>query len=333
MTQGFEEFRLYDTDNELIAYDAMKVATRLLPYETFKLRELLPPYSYVPISVLVDDAVDVLATRDPARPLFLYVQPVDPHGPYQAPKRFEDEATDRDEYVGYWSLKTGFTVDDEQLEGLISRYDGEIRYVDSELGRLFGALKAQHLFDDALIIITSDHGEQFQEHGLWRHSNSLYQQLLHVPLIVKYPRQRSAVMVNRTVATIDIVPTILRVLGGQCTDCEGQPLQDAQTAQARPVFAYVMDRDNVRPIMRSVVDGGWKLIQRLDGAAMREELYRLDGDPKETRDLRAAHPEVAARLQHLLQRYETAAGPAPEADRIAIDESDIELLQALGYVN
>src|SRR5439155_252101 len=137
-----------------------------------------------------------------------------------------------------------YNTDDELM-----LYDGAITYTDAELGRLFDRLRELDLFDRSLIIVTADHGEQFYDHGLWRHSNSLYQALLHVPLLVKYPNQHTPAVVDEPVASIDIMPTILRALGQGCPTCEGHPLQDAGRGSAPARFAYLMGHDEVRPVI------------------------------------------------------------------------------------
>ena len=337
MAQGFEDFRLYNTDAELMAYDVMKIAMRLAPYQLYLFRDWLPSYAYTPIRPLVSDALDILMQREVGRPLFLYLQPVDPHGPYQPPLRhaarwtapFDEKA---DLYVGYWKLKTGVKVTSEQLSAIKARYDAEIAYVDAEIGRLFAELEDMDLFDDALIIITSDHGEQFDEHGLWRHSNSLYQALLHVPLLIKYPRQRQGVVVDDWVATVDIVPTIMHEVGGSCDGCDGRPLQDLVRGGERPIFAYTMARDVVRPVMRSVVAGGWKLIQVERHGVMREELFHVASDPRELHDVGRQHPDIVAGLRRTLESYEATAAPAPTPEVITIQGADAERLKALGYI-
>src|SRR5439155_233231 len=164
MTQGFDEFHLYNTDDELMLYDFMKLAMRLDPWDVFRLRDWLPSYAYVPFGTLVDEAANTLKARRSQAPLFLYLQPVDPHGPYQAP--------------------------------------------------------------------------------------------LHVPLLVKYPNQHTPAVVDEPVASIDIMPTILRALGQGCPTCEGRPLQDAGRESAPARFAYLMGHDEVKPVIRSVTQDG-----------------------------------------------------------------------------
>jgi arylsulfatase A-like enzyme len=335
MGQGFDEFRLYNTDSELFLYDLMKLAMRLVPWEVFRLREWLPPYAYVPITRLVNEAIDLVDDGASERPLFLYMQPIDPHGPYQPPLRYvhaRDGSFTRRDYVSYWKLGPGKTVTPAQRENIIALYDGAITYADDELGRLFVELRERGIFDRAMIIVTSDHGEQFQDHGLWRHSNSLYQQLLHVPLIVKYPGQKEGEIVTDWVATFDIMPTILRQLGLPCADCEGQALQDLVPGSSRPILAYLMDREEVRPVLRGIVVDGWKYIHSTRKGVETEELYHVDTDPVDAHDQRQAHPEIAARLAQALASYEAAAGPPPVADSLTLPADEVGRLKALGYV-
>ena len=335
MTQGFDEFHLYNTDDELMLYDFMKLAMRLDPWDVFRLRDWLPSYAYVPFGTLVNDAADTLKARRSQAPLFLYLQPVDPHGPYQAPLHYvagEGAGFTRADYVSYWALKTGVRLSPRQHDGLVALYDGAITYTDAELGRLFDRLRELDLFDRSLIIVTADHGEQFYDHGLWRHSNSLYQALLHVPLLVKYPNQHAPNVVDEPVASIDIMPTILRALGQGCPTCEGHPLQEAGRASAPPRFAYLMGHNEVKPVIRCVVAEGWKLILADKEGLPREQLFRLDADPTEANDQRAAHPEVATRLAALLDGYEAAAGPTVSSESIKLQPAETQRLRALGYV-
>jgi len=332
--QGFDDFVHYSTDDALFLYDLMKLGTRVAPWLVFSLREQLPPYAYAPIGTLTDDAVAILRDHDPAHPLFLYIQPVDPHGPYQPPRRHLPAGAppqSRRTFVSYWQLLAGRPVDAEQREAVLARYDGEVAYVDAELGRLFATLRERDLFDRSLLVFTSDHGEHFQEHGLWGHGKSLYAPLLRVPLVVKYPFQREGRVVDAAVSTLDLVPTILRLLGQRCEACDGMPLQQAG-APGRALFAYEMDDREVRPVRRGAIEGRWKLVRTSRDGAEREELFDIETDPGELHDLRLRYPEVAARLGALLRDYEAAAGPPPEPEPVALDPAASERLRELGYL-
>jgi len=139
-------------------------------------------------------------------------------------------------------------------------------------------------------------------------------------------------VVSEPVASIDIMPTILRTLGQDCPGCEGHPLQEAGRASSAPRFAYLMGHDDVRPVIRSVTADGWKLILADKEGLPHEQLFRLDTDPKELDDQRAAHPEVATRLASLLDKYEAAAGPTVSSKTIKLNAAETQRLRALGYV-
>jgi arylsulfatase A-like enzyme len=92
---------------------------------------------------------------------------------------------------------------------LWSQYEGEIRATDAVLGELFGLLRARGLWDDSLIIVTADHGEEFLEHGYTGHKNNLHAESVHVPLLIKYPRQHPRGRDDRMVSLVDVYPTVL----------------------------------------------------------------------------------------------------------------------------
>jgi arylsulfatase A-like enzyme len=124
----------------------------------------------------------------------------------------------------------------EEKDFVVSLYDGEIRYLDDCLSLLFERLKALKVYDNTLIIITSDHGEAFGEHNLMAHSKTLYEELLRVPLVMKYPsgslQQRG--VIERRVSLVDVMPTIVSFLGYSIPPIiDGEPL----TAVERPIIA------------------------------------------------------------------------------------------------
>jgi arylsulfatase A-like enzyme len=130
---------------------------------------------------------------------FLYVHYLDPHDPYDPPAPFRT----------MFAPAPGYPP---KMATAIGRYDGEIRYLDQHLGRFFAELKAREMFDKSLIIIVGDHGEQFKEHGHHRHGFHLFNEEIHVPLIVKYPQQTQGKRVAHTVSSVDILPTVLAAL-------------------------------------------------------------------------------------------------------------------------
>jgi arylsulfatase A-like enzyme len=171
----------------------------------------------------VAKAVEWLGTKR-TKPFFLFLHTYEPHHPYTPPAEYL--ALFEDEYTGPLPQdisvdllreinKNEREIDDRDLEHIIATYDGEIRSMDDGFGYLIEFLREQGLYDDTMIVLTSDHGEEFGEHGKvgW-HSHSLFDELLRVPLIVKLPAAAGAgTEVAHQVRGIDVAPTILGVLG------------------------------------------------------------------------------------------------------------------------
>ena len=216
-----------------------------------------------------------------------------------------------------------------RLEALVARYDAEIAYFDDHFGRLLAHLRARGLYDDALIVLTADHGEEFGEHGGFRHGHTLYGELLGVPLVVKYPGGEGA---GRRVATpaalVDVVPSVADVLGADWrrADFRGRSLR--LDATGRAIYA-----DNADPELRAVIRGDDKLIQRLDAAgdAIDEAYYTLDADPGERREMPSTSLPPA-RLTALRRFAREVGTRTNETSAIAVDDDTYRELRALGYV-
>ena len=102
---------------------------------------------------------------------------------------------------------------DEDIRHVIDLYDGELAYLDREVRRFIDALQDRGLYDNTLIIVTADHGEAFFEHGFWEHGQTLYEEMVHVPLIVKWPAMERAERIGALVSQSDIFPTLLEAAG------------------------------------------------------------------------------------------------------------------------
>src|SRR5207244_4218853 len=115
----------------------------------------------------------------------------------------------------------------EDLPRIVAQYDGEIAYGDQEFGRFVRELKGRGLYDDAMIVFLADHGEEFQDHGDWLHGRSVFDELVRVPLVVKFPGRRDAgKRIGQQVRTVDILPTILEEMKlPQFPGIVGTPMQ------------------------------------------------------------------------------------------------------------
>lgn len=208
----------------------------------------------------------------------------------------------------------------EYLELIPKRpYDGEIAYMDDQVGRLVEAFTAR----PTLFVVVGDHGESLGDHHELQHGLFVYDSTQRVPWIMAGPGIETAV-VDQAVSLVDVAPTLLAHLGlPPLPDAEGRAVPDSVD---RPVYLesyQATDRFGLAPSV-AVVDGHHKLID-----LPRPELYDLSADPGETEDLAAGAPDEVARLQGLLAGFGFAE---PEVDPATVDPAAAQQLEALGYV-
>lgn len=329
--QGFVEYRFLAPD---LFFFADEPAAQLTLYSGLRLvrERFLARYVdvrnyYQPGETVRGEVEGWLANGAERRPFFLFVHFMDPHDPYFV-HPYNGEGYAR---VAYPNPSPA------EAEKLRRLYDGEIVYLDAQLGLFFDTLRKRGLYDDALIILTADHGEEFHEHGGWWHGTTLYDEQMHVPLIVKLPAGRAKGEVVSALATsLDIVPTVLATAGvGVPTDLPGRVLpHDDRTLPARDsVFA---EEDFEGNLLAAVRTPAWKLIAANAGnprGLKSRELYDLGADPGEQHDEAASKPteretmEAAMGRATLEARAHTGAAEAAE-----VDEAAKERLRALGYL-
>lgn len=225
------------------------------------------------------DWIDAGREAEPQQPFFVFAYTLDTHHPYLE----ADEPHD-------------FGVDDPEL----ARYLNAVRAADAEIGRFVDALARRGLADSTLVAITADHGESFGQHGQTLHSFSLYEQAVHVPLILLYAGFRRPGKHETVVGQhVDLAPTLLDLLGvAPPVEWQGRDL----LATDRPPRAYFCSAGN--EIVLGLRDGRYKYHFYVAGE--RDELFDLDADPGEDRDLAAEQPErclsyrrrVAGFVQH-----------------------------------
>ncbi len=279
------------------------------------------------------------ATREGQPPFFLYVHYTDPHEPYVPPEPFRSAflhgaaAPDEEYLLTHRYLRAD--LPSEELSALKSQYAGDVAFADREIGRLLAALP-----EGALIALTADHGEEFRDHGGFRHGHTLYQELVHVPLLLAGPGLPAGRRIAAPVSHVDLLPTRLELAGLASSDQRGvvEPglsgrslagLIRGRSLGSRPVHA-LMEHEGTR--LSAVRAGRFKLIE--DSRSERPMLFDLTADPSERRDLAAAQPEVVASLQKALREREQALPSSrtvdPAADARAAER--LEELRALGYV-
>jgi len=280
------------------------------------------------------------------RPFFLFLHTYHVHLPFQPPPPY-DTLFDPS-YDGPY--RTAFTIKDSMdllkakrgpfdpriLQHLAALYDGEIRDMDDAVGDLLRFLDASGLARDTCVLFTSDHGEEFGEHGgLHHHDAKLFQELIRVPLVVWCPsRVSGGRVVDGLASHADIVPTVLELAGGTAPeDIDGQSLFAVLQGRGHPSRTFALsevDGSVARKTgtARSIRSARYKLItSSIDSS---EQLFDLQTDPTETRNVGPAQIELAQELRAVAGPPGTAAVPATPAE--APDDATRERLRALGYV-
>lgn len=310
-------------------------------------------------------------------PFLLYVHTMEPHQAYLVDYRYtkpfghvpvETKAQIEADWNRYKELRVadfqarrplGTTDNTTEQKKLIARfaaerdamdtmYDGSVRQADESLGTVIAVLKARGVWDRALFILIADHGEEFGEHGVWFHEQSVYQSVMHVPLIIHFPHgEFGGRRVGAVVSLVDITPTILDYVGGtdRCEGCRGSSLMalargSATAIDRGPVPGLRINRTSYyRPYKEAHGDINvvmrrepWKAIWNAEPGSL--ELYDLGTDPGERRNLAKDQPAVAGELRTAATDWlRNCDATLREPARVEIDPRIREKLHALGYAH
>ena len=225
-------------------------------------------------------------------------------------------------------------------------YDKSLNWSDRLVGALVAEIDARGLLDETLIVIASDHGEAFQEHGTEGHARNLYGEVTRVPFVIAFPfRLDPGIVVTRQVSNVDIWPTILELAGMPAMeDVDGRSqvalIRDAAgeavDVEDRPAFAHLdrwwgHPRREPRPLL-AVTDGRYRLLVDTTDDE-KDELYELASDPMESNNLAESQPERLAELRGRLDEYlaKTDAPWGSKPEVVELDEMQLNQLRALGY--
>ncbi len=309
-------------------------------------------------SASVTDKAIALLDAAGGRHRFLFLHYFDPHFSYLLHEDFDfdpDYRGDVDSGVSHNSLLVKArepSFSDRDVRHLLALFDSEIRFTDRHLGRLFRYLRDSGRYDDTLIVFTADHGESFLDRTRWiGHGRTLFNELIHVPLLIKLPAGASAgtpgasagtpgasagIRVKTPVALIDVVPSLLDVLGltpprGDVFEGRVLPLANPEALRQlgdEPIFSETMAQHRW---LQSVVMGQWKLIANRQKSWFR--LYDLEADPGERTNLGRADPQTTETLGATLRAWaarvdaERHEGAVPD-----FTEEELKRLRALGYL-
>ncbi len=335
VNQGFVDYSYLPPDQPFGSTDeqAKLIFVEVAKKISAKFRgvEESPKDYYVIGEVVTDEALARLDKRDKARPFFIFLSYMDVHDPYF-----------RHPFDGYGISHRSNPNPDPNDEALVKEmkelYAGEVVYWDRQFGRLVDGLKKRGIYDETLVVMVSDHGEEFGEHGGFWHGTTLYDEQLKIPFIVKYPASSGisgGAEVSDWMRLLDVAPLIIDSAGLEIPDeMQGAPApQSART----PVFAEEDHQGNVLTSIRYADEGREiKLIRANEGnpRGLRPvEMYGVDKDPGETSDIAQGSEK---HLDKALQALDAAAAAARlGAAKAKVDDLSDEqkrVLRQLGYM-
>ncbi len=273
-------------------------------FQTFQDFGILDPETNLEKTVsaekIVDSAISWLENLAPGEPFFLFLHFYDVHYSYDPPAPY-DTIFDRAPRKGDVRYKNYFyhkkhPLDPQQLGHQVAQYDESIRYVDQQLSRLFHSLEESAR--TATWIVTADHGEELGERGSWGHAHTLFQEQLHVPLLITGPSVISPNQVETAVGLQDIAPTLAALGGTRLPTAQGIDLSPALAGASLPQRAFVADTSRFSSNRLSIYQDGWRL--DLDLKTDTRALYDINLDPGELRNRFGDQPARAAAMESLL---------------------------------
>lgn len=291
--------------------------------------------------------------KNKSNPFFLFIHCYDIHAPYATYKPPYNRIFHDFTYTGHLipsvknlkaARKNELKVNDEDLRHFIALYDGGIRYTDEKIGEFLSYLRDSGLEDQSLIIITSDHGEEFKEHGSFDHWQLYYRPNLQVPLIMRIPNYpKKEIRIKELVQSIDLLPTILEIVG----------LPSHPKAQGRSLLPLIKRYKNFlnrslwhvfhpfkedshisfaeQPLSHnySIITDGYQMIYNLKSHSI--QLFNLKADPLAKSNIAKNHDDISERLSTQIREVYSVI-PSYKESTITIDEETREQLKALGYL-
>ena len=323
--------------------------------------------NYPPAPIVVDRVLKRLdAGFD--RPVFLWIHFMEPHSPYLPPEEYArlfdrtdtgvtDLEINESLYHLLWTQQGSLRVArdypspeergldrDQFVDHILGLYEGEIRFLDDQLEILFGGFKAMGLWDNTMVMLTADHGEEFLDHGQVAHTEltALAEELIRIPLVFKLPDAgRRGLVIDDLVRMVDFAPTILDYAGlpaeaGQMEGVSLRPLIESGGTPPMTAFYSTIHYNIVR-------DARWKyrLEKGADGKGRSvERLFDIVADPAELNDVAGLHPDIVERMREEYREFaEMLTSRRPPSDAPGgksieeIGPEELERLEALGYVN
>ncbi len=285
---------------------------------------------------LVERALSWVNRQPENRPVFLYVHLLGPHSPYAPPTPFGLEFSDRPPLENLTSPPRPWVGADAlspaDRRQMVAQYDGEILWHDQELAKLVRGLRAASRLETSIVVITSDHGEAFGEHGTWGHNAALFDELTRIPLLLWASDDWfEAGRLRTVVSLIDLAPTLLETAG-----IEPEPTFDGSSILSwirreneESRFVFFENPENDEFGVRTEL---WSYFEGAMASGRGRWLYRAD-DEAQGENLAGRFPDVVAQLRQLaLDRRLSDEERAIESRELELEPGRIEQLKALGYL-
>jgi len=310
LMQGFE---VYDDNSSLLRHNLASMLVGRVAVWPLYLRLVRPDFYFRREAREVNSEVEHWLHHRSNRPYFIFVNYFDAHDPYFAPppfdKRFGQVSASAMRRVSFGpGLPLQAPLTAEEKESLIAGYDNSLAFLDEQLGTLLRSLAASPDWDNTIVIVTSDHGEAFDEHGQYLHGRTLYRELLHVPLVFAGPGIPAGRRIPHLVRTRELFATVLDLALENSVPFQRSSLRRFWTPGFQPgprdnwaISELVPFRPDFRPVMVSLVTPQWQYLHDSTGRA---ELYDLAADPKELFNL-AGDPNHAPTLEKLHRLVES----------------------------
>jgi len=329
--QGYDEY-LYlapdyffgasESSSKLAAYNGLRLLRERFLSKQKEVRH------YYQDAATTTAAANTWIDRNSRSRFFLFLHYMDPHDPYFA-HPYDSHAVARVDTP---------RPDPARAKELSDLYDGEIVFLDAHLGEFLDHLKTRGLYDDSLIVLTADHGEEFHEHGGWWHGTTLYDEQIRVPLIVKPPKGAPGApaglrgRIDGIARSLDIAPTILAMCGVTAP----KAMQGISLVRTGPGDETFAEEDFEGNRIRALRTSEWKLMEanpRNPRGLPESALFRMKDDPRETRNLASSEATrgeaMRAKMDHTLGAALRAAVAGKQGK---IDAATRQRLKALGYV-
>ncbi len=304
------------------------------------LRQGFERFALIPEAIgsdVVRKGLELLAARPAtdARPYLLYLHLLDPHAPYAPPadlrQRFAPDvrakAGSRRDLGQTYAAHGRRRV--RRIDEIHHLYDGEVAAVDRAFGELLDGLTARALLRDTLVVLVSDHGEEFDEHGMLGHGNTLHSEVLDIPLVVRFPGQTLGARRADLAQHVDLLPTLLGAAGIAVPSLPLLPGRDLATPAAGERAAFSHLRYNGKELV-SVQLGGFKLVVPKEPAGP-ARLYDHRADPGELEDIAGRSALRTAYLLQHLRAFELGSRTGLDPERAQLPDEAIRALRALGY--